>query len=83
MELQKANTKIIRKSFESVNCKTLFNKRTANKQVFIFNETMINVFSNFAPNKRVAFDDSEPPWMIDYIKNKKETPNIIKPTKWS
>ena len=44
---------------------------------------MINVFSNFAPNKRVAFDDSEPPWMIDYIKNKKETPNIIKPTKWS
>ena len=33
-------------------------------------ETIINIFSNFVPDKRVPFDDSDPPWMNDYIKNK-------------
>ena len=72
---KKANTESIRKSLESVNWKILFNKKTVNKQVSILNETIINTFSNFVPNKRVTFNDSDPHWMNDYIKNKKlETP---------
>ena len=70
MELQKANTESIRKSLESVNWKTLFNSKTVNKQVSILNETIINNFSNFVPNIRVTFDDSDPPWVNDFIKNK-------------
>ena len=30
----------------------------------------MNIFSNFVPNKLVTFDDSNPPWMNDFIKNK-------------
>ena len=67
---KKANTESIRKSLESVNWKTLFNNKTVNKQVSVLNETIINNFSNFVPNKRVTFDDSDPCWMNDYIKNK-------------
>ena len=67
---KKANTESIKKSLESVNWKTLFNNKTVNKQVSIFNETIINIFSNFVPNKLVTFDDSDPPWMSDFIKNK-------------
>ena len=72
---KKANTKSIRKSLESVKgtcllTVSLFNNKTVNKQVSILNETIISIFSNFVPNKRVTFDDSDPPWMNDYIKNK-------------
>ena len=67
---KKADTESIKKSLESVNWKTLFNNKTVNKQVSIFNETIINIFSNFVPNKLVTFDDSDPPWMSDFIKNK-------------
>ena len=66
---KKANIESIEKSFESVNWKTLFNNKTVNKQVSIFNET-INIFSNFFPKKLVTFDDSDPPCMNDFIKNK-------------
>ena len=67
---KKANTKSIRKSLEPEKWKTLFSNKTVNKQFSILNETIINIFSNFVPNKCVTFDDSEPPWMNDYIKNK-------------
>ena len=68
-DYRKANIESIQKSVKSVNCKTLFNNRTVNRQVSIFNETIINIFSNFAPNKLVTFDDSNPPWMNEFIKN--------------
>ena len=67
---KKPNNESIRESFESVNWKTLFNNKTVNKKLSILNETIINSFSNFVPNKLVTFDDSDPPWMNDYIKNK-------------
>ena len=53
-----------------MNWKTLFNIKTVNKQVSILNEIIINIFSNFVPNIRVTFDDSDPPWVNDFIKNK-------------
>ena len=53
-----------------MNWKILFNNKTVNKQVSVFNETIINIVSIFVPNKRVTFDDSDPPWMNNYIKNK-------------
>ena len=66
----KANIESIQKSIKSVNWETLFYNKTVNKKVFIFNETITNIFSNFVPNKLVTFDDSNPPWMNDFIKNK-------------
>ena len=51
----------MQKSIESVNWETLFNNKTVNKQVFIFNETIMNIFPNFVPNKLVTFDDTNHP----------------------
>ena len=36
----------------------------------IFNETLMNIFSNFIPNKYITFDDRDPPWMNDFVKSK-------------
>ena len=70
-----------------VNWKTLFNNKTVKKQVSIFDETISNIFSNFVPKKLVTFDDSDPPWINYFIKNKKKkngNAQYIKPTKkWS
>ena len=41
----------------------------SNKQVFMFNETLMNIFSNFIPNKFVTFDDRYP-WMTDFVRTK-------------
>ena len=69
-DYRKANIESIQKSFKSVNWENLFYNKTVNKQVSIFNETTTNIFSDFVPNKLVTFDDSNPPWMNDFIKNK-------------
>ena len=39
-------------------------------QVALFNETLLNLFSNFIPSRTKTFIDSDPPWMTEYIKNK-------------
>ena len=50
--------------------------KTVNRQVAIFNQTIINIFSTFVPNKLITFNDRDPTWTNDFIKNKMETPNI-------
>ena len=48
----------------------LFHNKTVHKQVSIFTETLINIFSNFIPNKYITFNDRDPPWMNDFVKTK-------------
>ena len=48
----------------------MLNNKRVHKQVCIFNETHMNTFSNFTPNKLVTFDDRDPPWMNDFVKSK-------------
>ena len=38
----------------------MFNNKSVHKQVSIFNETLINILSNFTLNKLVIFDDRDP-----------------------
>ena len=69
-DYNKANVESIKKSIESVNWEIMFISKSIHKQVYIFNETLMNIFLNFAPNKLVTIDDREPPWMNDYVKVK-------------
>ena len=69
-DYKKANTENIKKSLESVNWETLFDNKSVNTQVCIFSETIMNIFANFVRSKLVTFDDSDPPWMNDFIRNK-------------
>ena len=40
-----------------------------NEQVHLFNDTILNIFKNFIPNKILTFDDSDPPWINEQLKN--------------
>ena len=69
-DYNRANVEGIKKSIESVNWEMMFNNKSVHKQVSIFNEILMNIFSNFTPNKLVTFDDRDPPWMNDFVKSK-------------
>ena len=45
------------------------NNLDVNEQVSVFNETIMNIMSNFVPNELITCDDRDPPWMNRYIKN--------------
>ena len=58
----------IRKALDLINWERLFNNKNINEQVSILNETILNVFSNYVPNKYITIDD--PVWMNETIKLK-------------
>ena len=39
------------------------------EQVSFFNETLINIFSNFCPHKFITCNDEDSPWLTDEIKS--------------
>ena len=40
------------------------------------NETILNVFQNYVPNKYITIDDKDPVWMNEIIKSKIKTKNL-------
>ena len=76
-DYKRANVESIKMSIELVNWETLFHNKTVHKQVSIFNETLMNIFSNFIPNKYITFDDRDPPWMNDFVKTKTKFKNQL------
>ena len=48
---------------------SLFTKNV-HEQVAIFNQTLMNIFSNYIPNKFITIHDKDPSWMNEYIKRK-------------
>ena len=58
----------IRKSISSVNCSHLIPENHIDIQVSIFEERVLNVFKNFVLNKYIVFDDKEPVWMDQSVK---------------
>ena len=67
----------IRKALDSVNWERLFDKKDLNSQVVTLNETILNVFRNYVPNKYITIDDKDPVWMNEIIKSKMETKNKL------
>ena len=55
----------------------MFSHRNAHQQVNIFNGILIEIISNFIPNKLVTFDNKDPPWIAKIKrKNKVETQSL-------
>ena len=46
----------------------MFSNKSVHRQISIFNETLMNIFSSFTPNKLVTLDDGDPPRMNDFVK---------------
>ena len=57
-------------AIKSFNWENAFYGKDINSQVELFNETLMNIFCNFIPNKMQTVRDSDPSWMNDDIKNR-------------
>ena len=75
-DYKKADEKIIRKALDSVNWERLFHGKNINAQILALNETILNVFQNYVPNKYITIDDKDPVWMNEIIKSKIKTKNL-------
>ena len=64
-------------SLDSVNWERLFDKKDLNWQVVKLNETILNVFQNYVPNKYITIYDTDPVWMNEIIKSKMEKKNQL------
>ena len=69
-DYKKADSSKITKSLDSVNWKRLFDRKDINAQVIALNETILNVFCNYVPNKYITVNDKDPVWMNETIKSK-------------
>ena len=67
---KKTNITSIRKAIHTVHSEFLFFSKSVHEQVSIFNNTLMNIFSNYIPNKFIIIDDKDPPWMTERIKIK-------------
>ena len=47
-----------------------FRNLDVNKQVEVFNATLLNIFRNFVPNETITIDEKDPPWITNNIKRK-------------
>ena len=52
-----------------VDLRFMFLNKNVHKQVSIFDNTLMNTFSNYIPNKYITIDDTDLPWMNETIKN--------------
>ena len=66
----KANKDTILSALQNVDWHRLFANKTVHQQVNLLNDIILNVFTNFVPNKVITCDDRDPPWINDNIKNK-------------
>ena len=58
-----------------VNWERLFNKKDIGAQVAVFNETILNAFLNYVPNKYITIYDKDSVWMNETIKLKIKAKN--------
>ena len=76
-DYKKADANIIRKALDSVNWERLFDGKNINAQLISLNETILNVFRNYVPNKYITIDDKDPVWMNEIILSKIKTKNLL------
>ena len=58
-DYKKIDSKNIRKALDSDNWERLFNQLDINAEVPAFNETILNVFRNYVPNKYITIDNKD------------------------
>ena len=65
---REANTDLVRTAISNLNWEKVYNTNVTNK-VSIFNETILNVLSNYIPRETLTCDDKDPPWFKSRIKS--------------
>ena len=65
---RKANVKSIQKAIQTFDWVKAFENFSVDGKVDVPNETLINIFQNYIPNKKVKCNYCQHPWMNDKIK---------------
>ena len=65
---QDANNGLIQRSISQFNWERAFSNKGVNKHISIFNETILNIMTNFIPHETKIFNDREPPWINNKVK---------------
>ena len=65
---KKYKNEAIKRDIELVDWNSLFSHKNVDEQAAIFKQTLMNIFSNYIPNKSITIDDKDPPWMNEYFK---------------
>ena len=74
---KKVDSKNIRKALDLVNWESLFAQKDIDAQVVVFNETILNVFGKYVPNKYITVDNKDPVWMNETIKSKLTAKSVL------
>ena len=67
-DYSKTNVENIKKAVANFNWKRAFENLSVDEKVELLNETLLNIFRNYIPNKKIKCDYRQPPWMTDDIK---------------
>ena len=63
-----ADSQSINKAIEMFNWEKLFQNKNIHDQLKLFNETIVNIVSNYIPNKFITCNEKDLPWLNDHIK---------------
>ena len=66
---KKANIENIKKAISNFVCNKAFENLSVDEKVELLNKTLLNIFRNCIPNKKIKCDYRQPPWMTDNIKS--------------
>ena len=69
-DYKNAKVENIQQSVSGIDWNFIFQGKTVHQKVNILNESLLNVFHNFIPNKKIKFNYKDPPWMTEIVKNK-------------
>ena len=69
LDHNKAETDLINLSIENVDWSNVFLGKSVHEHAKLFNQTILNIFHNFIPNKTILCDDQDSPWMNEKIKS--------------
>ena len=63
-----AKTKNVQKAIQNFDWERVFRKLSVDRKVDLLNETLLNMFRKYIPNKKIKFNYCQPAWMNDNIK---------------
>ena len=64
-------------AIDTIDWKELFANKPVESQVSELNNLLLNIYSNYIPNKIVLCDDKDPPWMTNGIRAAIEMKNNV------
>lgn len=75
----------ILKDIKSIDWQRIFISKSVNKQVFLFNWFILNIFDNYVPDKLVTINDQDQCWAMssnqNYLKTRKSTKLLLRMVK--